>query len=256
LIVELGGKPAFPCNVSINEVAAHYSPDINDELTIPENAVVKVDVGVHINGYIADTAITVDLSDKQELLLEAAKEALEEAIRNVKPGTSLYVIGASIERTIKKYGFKPVKNLTGHSIDKYKLHAGISIPNYADRFAVKKLKKDMVLAIEPFATNGRGLTREGKITTIYSMVKRKSQLPGKIAKFYIAIQERFHGLPFSPRWLLDLGSPEEVKHAIRYLEKQRVLHGYPILIEVGHGLVSQFEHTVIVSDGDPIVTTR
>jgi len=127
-IFQLGGKPAFPTNISINEIAAHYSP-VKDDFSIKESDIVKLDVGVHVNGAIGDNALTVG-NNKE--LIEASREALNEAIKIIQIGTKLREIGRVVDKTISSYGFKSIKNLTGHSIDIYEQHAGLSVPNYDD----------------------------------------------------------------------------------------------------------------------------
>ncbi|MCE4606932.1 MAG: type II methionyl aminopeptidase [Desulfurococcales archaeon] len=255
-IISIGGKLAFPCNISINEVAAHFTPSHNDETRIPPDAVVKIDLGVHIDGYIADTAKTIDLSDKHVLLLEASREALEKAVEKLKPGVKAFEIGLVIEQAIKNYGFKPVRNLTGHSIDRYRIHAGLSIPNYGDRFAVFKMIKGMTVAIEPFATNGKGLTREGRITNIYSLAKTNPRkLDQESREVFDYISQEYKTLPFTPRWLVPIFGETTVQHAMRVLIKTKTLYVYPILVEVGKGLVSQFEHTILLTKDGKIVTT-
>ncbi|MEB3756819.1 MAG: type II methionyl aminopeptidase [Desulfurococcales archaeon] len=255
-IISMGGKPAFPCNISINEVAAHFTPSHNDDTRVPPDAVVKIDLGVHIDGYIADTAKTIDLSDKHILLLEASREALEKAIKTLKPGVRAFEIGLAVEQVIKNYGFKPVRNLTGHSIDRYKIHAGLSIPNYGDRFAVFKITEGMTVAIEPFATSGKGLTREGKITNIYSLAKTNPRkLDQESREVFDYISREYRTLPFTPRWLVPVFGEKTVHHAMRMLVKTKTLYVYPILVEVGKGLVSQFEHTILLTKDGKIVTT-
>ncbi|MEM3402496.1 MAG: type II methionyl aminopeptidase, partial [Candidatus Hadarchaeales archaeon] len=131
LIVEKGAKPAFPCNVSVNEIAAHYSPPADDARVIEENDMVKVDLGAHVDGYIADTAFTVAFGEKQEMV-QAVEKALEAAISVVKPGVDVGEIGKAVEEVAAASGFKPIKNLTGHSLARWDLHAGITIPNVGE----------------------------------------------------------------------------------------------------------------------------
>ncbi|MBW9141354.1 MAG: type II methionyl aminopeptidase [Candidatus Aramenus sp.] len=254
-IIEMGAKPAFPCNLSINEEAAHYSPVIGDEKIIPEGAVVKLDIGAHIEGIITDTAVTVSFNDRYTRLLEAARDALNAAIQNFRPGTALGEIGKVIERVIKMNGYKPIRNLGGHLIRKYELHAGVFVPNVYER-NVGNIMGDNVYAIEPFATDGGGMVVDGKAETIFSLrnpsVKGLSELE---AKYLEAIRERFSTLPFSERWLSDMGSKEEVESTLRALVRKKALISYPVLIEVKKGIVSQFEHTVYVGKDQTIVVT-
>lgn len=258
LIVELGGLPAFPCNISVNDVAAHYTPSIGDDLVIDEKALVKIDVGVHVEGYIADTAVTIDLSGEYSKLVEASERALEAALSVVKPYVSLYEIGRAVENEIRKLGFKPIRNLSGHTIERYVLHAGVSVPNYADRSLFNvRLAPGTLLALEPFATNGRGFTVEKSVVNIYSYTgRRKTVLSGIEELVVSAVSSRYGGLPFTPRWLRDLGVDSgELLSAVRSLHAKGVLRGYPVLVEAGGGMVSQAEHTVYIGDGEVVVTT-
>jgi methionyl aminopeptidase len=255
IIIEKGAKPAFPCNLSINSEAAHYSPVINDEKTIPEGAVVKLDIGAHIEGIITDTAVTVSLDDKYSRLLEASKEALNAAIQNFKAGVSLGEIGKVIERIIKMNGYKPIRNLGGHLIKKYELHAGIFVPNVYERNA-GRVFDDNTYAIEPFATDGMGMVTEGKAETIFSL--RSVDVRGLTdveKKFLDSIQERFKTLPFSERWISDLGDKTLVESTLKSLTKKKALYSYAVLIEMKKGIVSQFEHTVYVNKDETIVIT-
>jgi len=259
LIVELGGLPAFPCNISINDVAAHYTPSIDDDVVIPEGAVVKIDVGVHIDGFIADTATTIDLSGDYSKLLEASEGALEEAIAHVKPYTSLYEIGRVVEQKVKSVGFKPIRNLSGHNILRYRVHGGLSIPNYADRsLRNTRIPPGSVIAIEPFATNGKGLVVDKQTINIYSYTGRtpKIALTERESEILRVIIERFKTLPFTPRWLKDIAEPKELINNIKSLQAKGVLHGYPVLVEMGGGIVAQFEHTLYISDSEVIVITE
>jgi methionyl aminopeptidase len=259
LIVELGGSPAFPCNFSLNDTAAHYTPGLGDDVVVPEGAVVKVDVGVHVDGFIADTATTIDLSGAHGKLLEASERALEVAVSKVKPYASLYEIGRAIELEIRSLGFKPIRNLSGHNILRYMVHGGLSIPNHADRSLHHvRIPPGSIIALEPFATNGKGLVVDKQIVNIYSYTGRKPKiaLTEQESKLLEIIVERYKTLPFTPRWLRDLYNPEELKQLIKSLHAKGVLHGYPVLVEAGGGIVAQFEHTLYVSDSEVIIITQ
>jgi len=258
LIVELGGRPAFPCNFSVNEVAAHYTPGVDDDITLSGDEVVKVDVGVHVDGYIADTARTFDLSGEHDRLLEAARDALQSVVSAMRPGISLYEIGRKIEQAIRRKGFKPIRNLSGHTISRWIIHAGISVPNYADRRAAAiRLRPGTIVAVEPFATNGRGMVRDGSITNIYAFTGKTPRIPlsEDEARILHYILEEYRTLPFTPRWLASKFPPETVKQAVKSLTAKGVLYDYPILVEAGKGLVSQFEHTFAILNDRVIVTT-
>lgn len=249
-IITLGGKPAFPVNISINDVAAHYTADINDILEIPEKGLVKVDAGVHIDGYITDAAITIPLSENYGVFLEAVYEALRIAIKKIRPGIRLGYLGLFIENSIRKYGLNPISNLTGHLISRYNLHAGKSVPNIGSSYGAV-VKPGEVYAIEPFATNGYGEVEEGYITVIFKLERNsKSKKLGKLIES--KIRENFDHLPFAKRWLLKVFDPMEIEEIIRKGLKSKALRGYPVLKEVTGGMVSQVEDTIIVSEENKV----
>ena len=234
-IFQLGGKPAFPTQLSINEIAAHYAP-IKEELTIKENDIVKLDVGAHVNGAIGDNAVTVG-NNKE--LIQASRDALNEAIKIVQIGTELREIGKVIDETISSYGFKPIKNLTGHSIELYEQHAGLSIPNIDDGDDTK-LEKGMVIAIEPFATTGIGLIEEGKLSGIYKLEKIKSvrtQMSKEILDFVV---KEYKTLPFTKRWLFK--KYQEFKDSTAHLppkEQMNRILCYPIMQQLDYQSIAR-----------------
>jgi len=245
-IVSRGGKPAFPVNIAINEVAAHYSPSIEDSSVIPRGALVKVDLGVHVDGYIADTAITIPLSSKFNNIVKASLEALEEALAIIKAGVSMNEVGAAITRKISSYGLRPIRNLTGHKVERFELHAGKSVPNVPgfEYFAARMLEGE-VFAIEPFATDGAGFVVEKGWSNIYRVVSAK-KIPreGELNEVLETLWGEFRGLPFSERWVVNrIVSKKQLEELVKL---RRVYH-YPMLVEQGLGFVSQFEDTVIVS---------
>lgn len=260
MVRSAGGEPAFPVNLSINEFAAHYTPQHNDESKIKEGDLLKIDVGAHVDGYIADTAITVDFG-KNDDLLNAAKQALAAAVDLVKPGVLISDISRTIEETIKSHGFKPVENLTGHGLDRYVEHKEPSVPNVYMRNEYR-LSEDQVIAIEPFATSGIGHVKDTPEVMIFSFSADKP-VRSMDAKKIVSYVNRFNGLPFAERWLMTKQAEEEgvpqslfkIRMALRELVQRGVLYSYPVLREAKSGLVSQAEHTIIVRD-EPVVITK
>src|SRR3972149_674015 len=256
IIREKGGKPAFPCNVSINEVAAHYTSPPGDINTIPEKSLVKVDIGVHIDGYVTDTAVTVCFNPEYKSMVETAERALKAAIDTIRSDVSPSKIGGVIENTIKSRGFKPISNLTGHSVGRYLIHAGTSIPNVS-QISISKIKEGEVYAIEPFVTlpDARGAVEDYPKKTIFRLVKVKStkSLPAKqLLKF---IEDNFRTLPFAERWLKNVIPKEHLSGAFRELLDAKAVSGYPVFVEVTRKPVAQAEHTVIVEkDGCSVLT--
>lgn len=246
-IRELGAEPAFPANISLNEDAAHCTPSKNDSRIFKEGDLVKLDIGAHIDGYIADTAITVDLGDNKDLV-ECANEALKRAIEVIEPGITTAEIGEAIENTAKEFGFNPVYNLTGHGFLPFVAHAPPSIYNFKTERGVK-IEEGMVFAIEPFITPGQGRVVERREVEIYSVIALKP-VRMKMARELLVEVEKYRTLPFAKRWL---NNPKEI--IISKLVREGVLREYPVLSEVSRKPVSQAEHTVVVREnGAEIIT--
>jgi len=257
LIREKGGKPAFPCNVSINEIAAHYTSPPDDKKRIPGKSVVKVDLGVHVDGYLTDTAVTICFNPEYKSLVETAEQALKVAINSIHPGISTSKLGPIIEKTIKSRGFKPISNLTGHQIGRYLVHAGTSIPNVSHISFFSKIKLGGIYAIEPFVTlpNAIGKVENGEEITIFSFLKRRS-LENSYAKQLLKhIEKTFRTLPFAERWLQNVVPKKHYHEAFQELLSSKTLKGYPIFIEASRKPVAQAEHTImIVEDGCTVLT--
>ncbi|KAA9398845.1 type II methionyl aminopeptidase [Haloarcula sp. CBA1130] len=248
-IRELGGKPAFPVNISIDEEAAHATPERDDDATFGEE-MVNLDIGVHVDGWLADTAVTVDLSGQDELA-EAPAEALDAALDVAGPGVDVGQIGAAVEDVIEGYGYNPVVNLTGHGLGHWEQHTQPNIPN---REVAQGATLDVgdVVAIEPFATDGRGKVQEGADEEIFALEREGSVRNRQARQVLEQITEEYRTLPFAARWL---DSPR-AEMALRRLKQQDIVHGYPVLKEQDGAYVSQKEHTVIITEDGCEVTTR
>jgi len=249
LIRAKGGKPAFPCNVSINEVAAHYTSPPNDMLRIPEGSTVKVDLGVHVDGYVTDTAFTASFNPEGRSMANTAEQALKTVIENIHGDMALGKIGSLVETTIKNRGFKPISNLTGHSVGRYLIHAGTSIPNVA-QVSLAKVKAGEVYAIEPFVTlpEAVGRVEDGPQTTIYRLLKTKSVKNESAKKLLKHIESNFRTLPFAERWLTGVVPKEQHKTAFKELLASKAIMSYPVFVEVSKKPVAQAEHTVLLKD--------
>ena len=256
LIREKGGKPAFPCNVSINEVAAHYTSPPNDERRIPEKALVKVDIGVHVDGYVTDTAFAACFNPEHKNMQSAAEHALKAAIDNIHSGMSTSKIGGIIEKSIKNRGFKPIANLTGHSVGRYLIHAGTSIPNVA-QISLAKVKAGEVYAIEPFVTlpEAGGRVEGSSEITIFRLVKAKSVKNPYSKQLLKYIEDNFRTLPFAERWLKSVVPADQHREAFKELLRSKAITGYPVFVEVSRKPVSQAEHTVLITENGCEVLT-
>jgi len=254
LITQKGAKPAFPCNVSVNEIAAHYSPPADDDTTIKEGDMVKVDVGVHVDGYIGDTAFTIATGEKQELV-QTVERALEAEIAAIKPGIDVGELGRIVEETATAAGFKPIHNLTGHSLARWNLHAGLTVPNVKGETG-QKLSVGDVVALEPFVTDGAGYVEDQqKVYILRYLYDRPVRL--RMARELLRdVKRAYDGLPFAERWLARKMSKLRLELTLRELVGVGALLPYHVLAERAGGKVAQAEHTVIVTEDGCEVTTR
>ncbi len=253
-IKELGGGVAFPCNIGLDEVAAHSTPYPDSDYVLRKGTLVKVDLGVEIEGHVADTAITVALPGADEGLVLAAQRALEEALKVVRAGVRVRAIGEAISRTIGSMGYRPISNLSGHQIERYNLHAGVSIPNVPA--GDEKLEAGKVYAVEPFVTtmSGAGVVRHLDRVEIFRVsddsVPRARRLGERHEAVVRRILEATRGLPYALRWFPDVDAE---LHNVLY--RRGIVKGYPVLVEAKGEPVAQAEHTVIVwEDGCEVLT--
>ena len=257
-IFKNGGEPAFPVNVSLNDIAAHYTAVPNDPIIVKNTDVLKIDVGVHIDGYIADTAVTVSYDTKYQNLIDIAERALDEAIAISRSNTRVSEIGRIIEKTITKYGCKPIQNLSGHSLERYTIHAGKSIPNIWTIGHSFNLSVNNVYAIEPFVTtnDGQGVVYEGKIKNIFSIGSRKRTKEQKTDDFLEYLWNKFKTLPFALRWIVNEYEEKEALYLLEILIKKKNVHAYPILVEGANRIVVQAEHTIIPQESNTLTITK
>jgi methionyl aminopeptidase len=251
-IIALGGQPAFPVNLSINEVAAHSTPTYND--TSVAKGLLKVDFGVQIGGWVADTAESFDLDTNalHRQLITTAQEALAQATTKLTPSSSLGSIGKKVNGVAVKAGFQPIHNLSGHSINQYDLHSGLTIPNY-DTGQAQQIGETLC-AIEPFITSGVGRVREGRPSTIFSIAKQTNVRDPLAREVLAYILEHYATLPFCTRWLYKAFSTKALL-ALQRLHQAGIIYHYPQLIEESGAPVAQAEHTVLITKEKTTITT-
>lgn len=256
MIEEEGAKPAFPVNISINEIAAHYTPELESEAALGENDLVKIDLGIDYEGALSDTAYTVDLGGKYGALVKASEEALGKAISAIRPGVAVGEIGGIIEDTITGYGFRPISNLTGHMIKSNSLHAGVEIPNVRNS-SPYQFKEGDVFAVEPFATDGGGYVEDLQQVEIFSVFQPSSVRMRQSRKIVEHVITNYGMLPFAERWVRkEFKSRLLVSAALKELLQNHVIRGYPVLREVDKGMISQAEHTILITEGGCEVLTK
>ncbi|MAL64688.1 MAG: type II methionyl aminopeptidase [Candidatus Marinimicrobia bacterium] len=287
-----GGQPAFPTTIAVNEIAAHFTPDHadknlqgwEDEMVLQKGDLVKIDVGVHINGHIGDNAMTVEIGNGNSHTeqIKAAKESRDAAIEKLHPGTPWHEVGAAAAQPSVDAGFQPIRNLCGHQLKPWELHAGVSVPSYAcgknNHGFSGVVEENACYAIEPFNTNGEqglieniGSPNSSNIYRITGSVSWRKALARKQLKPLGAqlarnFEERYSTLPFAERWafpMLEKPFPEADEESrqskwnalVKKLISVRFLETYHALKCADNGMIGQFEHTVHVTSGGPEILT-
>ena len=252
VIRKRGAECAFPVNIGVNDVAAHYTPSRENDLRFRQGDVVKLDVGAHVGGYPADTAVTVEVGTRNHTkLIEAARDALQMCVEMVAPGTTVSAIGSMVSKTVSSAGFRPVENLTGHSMERFNLHAGLSIPNIETRDRTT-LQEGMILAIEPFASTGAGRVSGKGRGSIYRII-RERKAPPEVTALYSKISKAYGPFPFAGRWCDQLDPNAQT--LLHKMFRLGIVMNYPVLTDTGAGVVAQAEHSVLVtSDGCELLT--
>jgi len=252
-VIDNHGELAFPTNLAVNNVGAHWTPSSKSKEVFENGDLVKLDVGVHIDGYIGDNALTVEIgTSKHTKMIEASREALNAAIEVAAPGVNTGMIGYAVQEVIEGYGYRPIANLTGHGIKRYNLHSGVSIPSVRENGGAV-LKSGDVIAIEPFATDGAGRVGGKRNSNIYHLRQVRKIRDERATELMTEIQNRYHGLPFAERWLHSIH--DDATKNLQKLLRSGIVSYYPILDELGKGMVTQSEHTVMINkDGVEVLT--
>jgi methionyl aminopeptidase len=247
MIRELGGEPAFPCQLSRNHIAAHYCSPPGDPTTVQRDDIVKLDLGVHVDGYVCDCAVTVDVAEGPDsALVAASRTALENAIAHMGPGAEIATIGQVIHDTITAFGFKPVMNLTGHGVARFTVHCAPSIPNYGEKKS-GRLRAGQTIACEPFASDGKGYVQHKGRAEVFMLrrnAKMKARLPKDVEDFLVATL----GLPFARRDLQKHFDVKKTEEVLGSLSRQGLIQEYPPLTENPGVRISQHEHTIAILD--------
>lgn len=242
LIIDNKGKPAWPVNVCVNEVAAHYSP-VDASSVLKEGDIVKVDFGVQVKGYIWDQAFTVCIGNKKNQLIEASEKALEKAVNLVRKGIKVYELSEVIEDAVTSFGLKTIRNLSGHGLGRYMVHASPTIPNIKN--SIQDEIHDQAIAIEVFVTSGSGWVKESEPANVYRFEQDKPVRLWEARKILEQAKTDFEGLPFSPRWIKTVPKLK-MEMAIRELLDANAIVAYPPLKEETNSPVAVAETTVLV----------
>lgn len=255
----------FPCGISLNDCAAHFTLNPGDQdILLNESDVLKIDFGVHSNGRIMDSAFTVCFDPKYEELLKASQEATRRGLEVIGIDMMVCEIGREISEVFNSFEIvlnnrtvpiKPVWNLNGHSIEQYKIHGKFSIPpiNNGDSSRVS----EGFCAIETFATTGSGEVYD-KGDCSHFMVNTGApdrKIYDKRNKEVLSfIKQEIGTLPFSPRHV-DYFMGNSLT-SIKMLSARQFLSPYPPLFDVPGSVVAQFEHTVYLSEAGKTILTN
>ncbi|KAG0438964.1 Methionine aminopeptidase 2 [Dictyocoela muelleri] len=263
---ELNNGLGFPTGVSLNECAAHFTfnPDDQD-IILKESDILKIDFGTHVNGRIMDSAFTICFDPIYENLLKASQEATKKSLDLMGIDVRVCDIGRDVQEVIssyeliigsKKIPIRPVSNLNGHSITQFKIHGGISIP-IVDNGDETKIVADSFYACETFATTGNGIVRDAPNCSHYMATGTNKHVYNQnTIKILRTIKTHMKTLPFCPRYV-DFYSPIKGSSTpfIRNLSNLGILDPYPPLNDIKNSLVAQFEHTLYLTETSKIILT-
>ena len=262
---------AFPVGVSLNNCAAHYTPNYGEPDIILQNSdIIKIDYGVHIGGTIIDSAFTLHFDPKYDKFINISKNLTNYAVSLCGPDAVLGDIGKSIEEYIsskeieidgKIYQLTTMHDLSGHMIDKYEIHAGKAVPNISINYPLR-MKPGEFYAVEPFITTGKGETIISGENSHFMLSKNHSNINSKLDKnektLYDIIKHNYLTLPFCQRWLheLELSDNSNIDHILKNMENKKILSSFPPLNDIDNSIISQFEHTIYVKENGIINLTK
>eukprot|EP01133_Synstelium_polycarpum_P005654 gene5654-6524_t len=257
---------AFPTGLSLNHIAAHWTPSTGDKTVLGYDDVMKVDFGTHVNGYIVDCAFTVNLNPKFDPLRLAVQDATNTGIREAGIDVRLCDIGAAIQEVMeskeielngKTYPIKSVRNLNGHSISQYVIHAGKTVPIVKGGEQVK-MEEGEFYAIETFGSTGRGLVIEDLETSHYMKVHDAPHSTIRLQKskqLFQHITKNYGTLCFARRWLDQAGEDKHIL-SLRNLCDLGLVQAYPPLCDIRGSYVAQYEHTLVLRPNCKEVLSR
>lgn len=257
-IRDQGLGQAFPCTLSIDAVAAHWTPTHDDPTVLQEGQLVKLDCGAELNGALSDNAMTLEVggTDRYKRLIECSEACVKEAIAIIGPNVDLGTVGAAVELTAKDFGFKPIQNLTGHSLETYVLHAGLTVPSVPMKVNRRPRIGD-VLACEPFVTDGQaGRVENSGPGNIYHFQRSKPLRMPSTKRLLASIEKAHPKLPFAERWMTGALEPNKLGFNLLQLQKEALVKHYPALSEASGGMVAQTEATVVITEDGCVVTTK
>lgn len=259
---------AFPVGLSLNNCAAHYSPNYNEkEIFLQNTDILKIDYGVHKNGVIIDSAFTISFNPEYEEFINISRNLTKYAISLCGPDAILGEIGEKIEEYTKSkeitinnktYKLKTMEDLSGHLIAPYEIHAGKAVPNIKIHYPLR-MKEQEYYAIEPFLTTGQGksILKEPNSHFMLKMNHEQLFLKNNIKysshqiDLYKIITQKYGTLPFCQKWLYEYSDTLK-----EFSTSTELLNVYPPIYDVKNSIISQFEHTIFIKSNGIINLTQ
>lgn len=259
----------FPTGLSVNHVAAHYTPNTGDKTVLKQDDIMKVDIGVHVNGHICDLAFTLTFNkdEKYKPLMDAVREATYTGIKEAGIDVRLNDIGEAIQEVMESYEMeengkllpvKCIKNLNGHSIGSYEIHAGKTVP-IVPNGDMTKMEEGEVYAIETFGSTGHGYVIPEGECSHYGLNKDVSHLrvPGDRAQQLMEkINSTFGTLPWCRRYLERETGEDKYLLALNQLVRAGIVEDYPPLVDAKGSYTAQYEHTILLHPHKKEVVTK
>ncbi|KAJ3384819.1 Methionine aminopeptidase 2 [Lobulomyces angularis] len=248
---------AFPTGCSLNHVAAHYTPNAGDKTVLNYGDVMKIDFGTHVNGRIIDSAFTLNFNPECDNLLAAVKDATNTGIRESGIDVRLQDIGGYIQEVMESYEVviggkthqvKPIRNLNGHSIGLYQIHAGKTVP-IVQRAESGKMEEGEYYAIETFGSTGKGYVHEDGECSHYmknfEMGDKAIVRMPRAKQLLNTITKNFGTLAFCRRYLDRIGEQKYLL-ALKSLVDAGAVDPHPPLCDIKGSYTAQFEHTFVL----------
>ena len=257
---------AFPVGLSLNNCAAHFTPNFNDpDIILTENDLIKIDFGVHKNGVIIDSAFTLHFNEKYDEFIKISKDLTNFAVSQCGVDVILGELGAEIEDYIKNteiyidnklFKLKTMEDLSGHLIRPYEIHAGKAVPNIAINYPVRMCEHEFY-AIEPFITTGNGKSILKKPNSHYMIPKNNHEKINNDStrNLYDSLYKNYKTLPFCSRWLYETNLIDS-DNLLEKMVENKILNSYPPIYDIDDSLISQFEHTIFIKSNGVINLTK
>ncbi|KAI7786477.1 methionine type metalloexopeptidase [Diaporthe eres] len=256
----------FPTGLNLNDIAAHYSPNAINNKVFGQDDVMKIDIGVHVNGRIVDSAFTMAFDHKYDNLLDAVKAATNTGVKEAGIDARLGEIGGAIQETMesyeieldgKTYPIKSIRNLNGHTIHHYSIHGDKSVPIVKTEDQTKMEEGD-VFAIETFGSTGNGYVRDQGEVSHYALMADAPKVDLRLSSarsLLNTIKKNFGTLPFCRRYLDRIGCDKYLL-GLNNLVNTGIVQDYPPIVDKKGSYTAQFEHTILIKPSCKEIISR